>query len=234
MAITTPDAVPGEVIEAAWGDAVRADLQSHETALGTKVSKAGDKTTGPIYIGTNADVPNNTGIQLRDTGPIITRLNDPSALSEVSVKIERAGTSAAVGGKYIVLARAGTSGSAAVESGSISITTGGATAFNTSSDERLKDVTGDADADDLAAAVEALRVVGYVWKADDTHTELVGFLAHEVADVIPEAVTGERDATDADGNIVPQQLDRSALVPYLVGAVQALMRRVAELEAAAA
>ena len=33
MAVTTPDAVPGEVIEAAWGDAVRADLNAHETAI---------------------------------------------------------------------------------------------------------------------------------------------------------------------------------------------------------
>lgn len=47
MAITTPDAVPGEVIEAAWGDAVRADLTMLDT---TRVKKAGDTMTGLLTI----------------------------------------------------------------------------------------------------------------------------------------------------------------------------------------
>jgi hypothetical protein len=47
MAITTPDAVPGEVIEAAWGDAVRADLTSLDA---TRVKKAGDTMTGNLAL----------------------------------------------------------------------------------------------------------------------------------------------------------------------------------------
>jgi len=48
MAITTPDAVPGEVIEAAWGDAVRADLTAIDTTARNAMPKAGGAFTGLI------------------------------------------------------------------------------------------------------------------------------------------------------------------------------------------
>jgi hypothetical protein len=47
MAITTPDAVPGEVIEAAWGDAVRADLINLDT---NKLSLSGGTMTGALSV----------------------------------------------------------------------------------------------------------------------------------------------------------------------------------------
>ena len=62
-----------------------------------------------------------------------------------------------------------------------------------------------------------------------------GFIAHELAEHIPNAVIGEKDAMKVDeaGNTVPayQQVSREAFVPYLVSAIQELS---AELDAAKA
>jgi Chaperone of endosialidase len=106
-------------------------------------------------------------------------------------------------------------------------TTSAATAYNTSSDVRLKHaiaaLTGALD------RVRALRPVSFKWQADDSPG--VGFLAHELQQTIPEAVTGEPDAVNDDGSVKPQQVDHSKLVPWLTSAVQALLARVETLEA---
>ena len=57
-----------------------------------------------------------------------------------------------------------------------------------------------------------------------------GFLAHEVSAVVPEAVIGTKDAVDADGNIDPQGLDQSKLVPLLVATIKELEARITALE----
>ena len=62
-----------------------------------------------------------------------------------------------------------------------------------------------------------------------------GFIAHELAEHIPNAVIGEKDATKVDeqGNNVPnyQQVTREALVPYLVSAIQEQQEQIEELKA---
>ena len=90
--------------------------------------------------------------------------------------------------------------------GSISVT-GSSTAYNTSSDYRLKeDWVAVANA---ATRVNALKPVNFAWKADGSRVD--GFLAHELAEVVPEAVTGEKDAVelvdikDEDGNVTGQE-----------------------------
>jgi len=108
------------------------------------------------------------------------------------------------------------------------------TAFNTSSDARLKHAISA-----LAGALErvqALRPVAFAWNADDSQG--YGFIAHELQQIIPEAVTGEPDAVGEDGSIRPQGVDHSKLVPWLTAALQetlvqldALTARVAVLEA---
>ena len=110
--------------------------------------------------------------------------------------------------------------------GSIS-TTGTTTSFNTTSDVRLKHaitpLTGALD------VVRALRPSSFRWRADDSPS--VGFLAHEVAEIADGVVTGEKDAIDDKGNIVPQQIDLSKLVPWLVGCCQELAAQVQTLQA---
>ena len=67
-----------------------------------------------------------------------------------------------------------------------------ATAYNTSSDYRLKE--GWVSMEGALDRVDALKPVNFAWKADGKRVD--GFLAHELAEVVPEAVTGEKDATE--------------------------------------
>ena len=60
----------------------------------------------------------------------------------------------------------------------------------------------------------------------DSETIVDGFLAHEVANVVPEAIHGEKDAINEDGKIIAQGIDQSKLVPLLVAAVQELRAEV--------
>jgi hypothetical protein len=92
------------------------------------------------------------------------------------------------------------------------------TFFNTSSDYRLKH-----DVQPLTgglATIAALKPSIYKWIADESQGE--GFIAHELAEHIPHAVTGEKDAVNADGSIKPQGVDYSRVVVHLVAAVQEL------------
>jgi hypothetical protein len=110
--------------------------------------------------------------------------------------------------------------------GTIAVTTT-ATAYNTSSDYRLKE-----SAQPLVgglARVNALKPSVYKWKANGSAGE--GFLAHELAETVPFAVTGDKDAVDADGNPTYQGVDLSKIVPILVAAIQELTSRVQTLEA---
>lgn len=108
------------------------------------------------------------------------------------------------------------------------VTTASATAYNTSSDYRLKENV--VPIENAVARIDGLNPVRFNFIVDPSHT-VDGFLAHEVASVVPEAITGEKDAVDADGNPVYQGIDQAKLVPLLVAAVQELSARVAALEA---
>ncbi len=99
------------------------------------------------------------------------------------------------------------------------------TSYNTSSDYRLKEnvqpMTG------ALAKVAALKPCTYRWKADGSDGE--GFIAHELQAVVPQCVTGEKDAVDSEGNPVYQGIDTSFLVATLTAAIQEL---TAKLDAA--
>jgi hypothetical protein len=104
-----------------------------------------------------------------------------------------------------------------VTKGSI-VSTSSSTAYNTSSDYRLKHdiqpMTG------ALAKVAALKPCTYKWNADDSSGE--GFIAHELQAVVPDAVTGEKDAVDKDGKPIHQGVDTSFLVATLTAAIQEL------------
>lgn len=110
--------------------------------------------------------------------------------------------------------------------GSISSSVAGAIAYNTSSDYRLKENV--APLLDAAALVSQLRPVTFNFKADPNHTEIQGFIAHEVQAVVPYVVTGQKDGEDM------QQMDASKLVPLLTAALQDALARIKRLEDLAA
>ena len=101
------------------------------------------------------------------------------------------------------------------------------TTFATSSDYRMKE-----NVVALSGATDRLKQLNpsrfnFIEDADIT---VDGFLAHEVQAVVPEAVTGTKDAVDADGNPDYQGIDQSKLVPLLVATIQELEARIAALE----
>ena len=109
-----------------------------------------------------------------------------------------------------------------------SITTdGSSTLFNTSSDYRLKENV--ADISDGITRVKQLAPKRFNFIADANKT-VDGFLAHEAATVVPEAVTGTKDAVDADGNPEYQGIDQAKLVPLLTAALKEAIAKIETLE----
>jgi hypothetical protein len=127
---------------------------------------------------------------------------------------------------------------------------GSSVVYSTSSDYRLKenvDYTWDA-----TTRLKQLKPARFNFIADDTNTLVDGFLAHEVSSIVPEAVTGEKDAMTAEvlyveaddlpegksvGDVkeasVPdmQGIDQSKLVPLLVKAMQEQQTTIESLTA---
>jgi hypothetical protein len=108
------------------------------------------------------------------------------------------------------------------------------TAYNTSSDYRLKNTI--APMTGALAKVALLKPCTYKWNADGSDGQ--GFIAHELQEVVEGCVTGAKDAIDADGNPVHQGVDTSFLVATLTAAIQeqqalitSLTDRIAALEA---
>jgi len=58
-----------------------------------------------------------------------------------------------------------------------------------------------------------------------------GFLAHEVQDIVPEAIHGTKDEVDDEGNAVYQGIDQSKLVPLLTKAIQEQQVLIEQLQA---
>ena len=148
--------------------------------------------------------------------------------------------------------------SSGTQAGSISHNGSTTVAYNTSSDHRLKENV--SDLTDATTRLKKLQPKRFNFIADESNTLVDGFLAHEVQDIIPEAITGEKDGVqdigtikDEDGNIIDtdapkaratdkqtwtktgtenvyQGIDQSKLVPLLVKTVQELEARIATLE----
>lgn len=106
-------------------------------------------------------------------------------------------------------------------------TTSSSTAYNTSSDYRLKEnVTVVTDG---ITRLQQLKPSRFNFIADPDKT-VDGFIAHEVQTIVPEAITGEKDAVDEDGNPEYQGIDQSKLVPLLTAALQEAVAKIETLE----
>jgi hypothetical protein len=106
-------------------------------------------------------------------------------------------------------------------------TTLSSTIYATSSDYRLKK-----DIQSMSGALSKvlqLKPVTYKWKLDGTESQ--GFIAHELQEVVPEAVCGQKDELDADGNPKYQGIDTSFLVATLTAAIQELKAELDALKA---
>ena len=111
--------------------------------------------------------------------------------------------------------------------GSITIGTS-STSFNTTSDYRLKE-----NREEILDAIERvkeLKPIKFNWIKEPGEPKVDGFYAHELAEVVPEAVTGEKDALDWEGNPEYQAIDQAKIVPLLAAALQQAISKIEKLE----
>ena len=103
------------------------------------------------------------------------------------------------------------------------------TSYTTSSDYRLKEnISYEFDA---TKRIKKLKPCTFNFIGDGKDRVVDGFLAHEVSSIVPEAISGEKDAVDADGNIEPQGIDQSKIVPLVTKALQEAIAKIETLEA---
>lgn len=101
------------------------------------------------------------------------------------------------------------------------------TSYGTSSDYRLKKEV--QPMTNGIATVSQLKPVIYKWKSDDSNGQ--GFIAHELQEIVPDAVIGEKDAVDENGNPKYQHIDTSFLVATLTAAIQEQQAIIEQLKA---
>ena len=103
------------------------------------------------------------------------------------------------------------------------------------SDYRLKDQFSPLDSLNSLAKVKQLNPGSYYPKDFDGTVAYdrpqLGLIAHEVAEIAPSVVSGEKDQVNAEGNPIYQSVHYAGLVPLLIGAVKALSAKVEALEA---
>ena len=100
--------------------------------------------------------------------------------------------------------------------------------FHTSSDYRLKENV--VDLTDGITRLKQLKPRKFEWKSDPTNTLVDGFIAHEADGIIPDLVSGTKDATFPDGKIDPQTVDYAKLTPLLTAALQEAIAKIETLE----
>ena len=115
-------------------------------------------------------------------------------------------------------------------------TEGTGTSYNTSSDYRLKEnIVGITDG---ITRLKQLAPKRFNFKTNASKV-LDGFLAHEVTPIVPEAISGEKDAVEPEdnadkgikkGDIIPQGIDQAKLVPLLTAALQEAIAKIETLE----
>jgi hypothetical protein len=162
---------------------------------GGNTERARIDSSGVLLVGKTSDDVSAVGSSMNGEGRI--NLSRTGTASSTQVGFYRNGSGTAVGAIT---------------------TTSTATTYSTSSDYRLKHdiqpMTG------ALARVASLKPCTYKWNADNSQSQ--GFIAHELQEVVPECVTGEKDAVDADGNPQYQGIDTSFLAATMVAAIQEL------------
>jgi hypothetical protein len=205
-------------------------LSDVDGSAATPAIRGSDANTG-IFFGTDI-VGVSTGgserVRIDSSGNLLVGTTTSQSTAGEAVGVEIKGASNTIiatrdSGTAFIVSRRGTDGVAVgirrdtTQVGSISVTAS-ATTYATSSDYRLKhDIQPMSGA---LAKVTQLKPVTYKWNIDDSQSQ--GFIAHELQEVVPECVTGEKDAVDADGNPQYQGIDTSFLVATLTAAIQEL------------
>lgn len=110
--------------------------------------------------------------------------------------------------------------------GSIAVASSSSVAFNTTSDYRLK--CNEIAIKNALNTITQLSPYEFNWEADGSYDH--GFFAHELQEVLPHVVTGEKDKVNEEGDPVYQQVDYSRLVPLLTKGIKELIENVESLK----
>jgi hypothetical protein len=103
-----------------------------------------------------------------------------------------------------------------------------AVSYNTGSDYRLK--TNIEIISNIEEILNKLKPVKFNWVSDPDQWSH-GFIAHEIQEIIPYAVSGEKDGINEDGTPKHQQVDYSKITPILTAGIKMLMTKIDALEA---
>ena len=179
------------------------------------------------------DTDGSERMRIHSNGNITIGHTQASGNHHLGIALRQAGTSSfyTTGGNALDIGRGTNNGKAiqfnrsGTNCGDISVTTS-STSYNTSSDYRLKENV--VAISDGITRLKTLKPSRFNFKIDKD-TTVDGFLAHEVT-AVPEAIRGEKDAVDSDGNIDPQSIDQSKLVPLLTAALQEAVAKIETLE----
>jgi hypothetical protein len=186
-----------------------------------RLNSAGELAIGKTQASETASTGSGYGFASPTGDPFFSVVNASATAANACIYLSKRTT----GGIVIFQTNDGTTN---ITVGTIT-TAASSTAYNTSSDYRLKhDI---APMTGALSRVALLKPVTYKWNVDNADGE--GFIAHELAEVVPDAVAGKKDAVetveikDADGNVtgteerpVYQGIDTSFLVAMLTAAIQ--------------
>jgi hypothetical protein len=104
---------------------------------------------------------------------------------------------------------------------------GGLVSFNTTSDYRAKTVKGNVE-----NSLEKVALLKPCYgRMNDAEQDIDFFVAHELQEVVPSAVIGEKDSVNEDGSPKYQMVDKSALIPLLTAAIQEQQAIITQLQA---
>ena len=149
-------------------------------------------------------------------------ISNDSAHGWANIYVNRFGYSSGLDARFIdfLINGAGMGGNISANS------SGNGVNYNTGSDRRLKsDIVDMTDGKDVVMQLKPRR---FIWKSN--HVEGDGFIADELSQVIPHAVSGEPDATNDDGTPKYQGVDYSKMVPVLTSALQQALQEIEQLK----
>jgi len=157
---------------------VESDAQTHMLFVNAGNSRIGLQDSSPAYMLESGNSDTGKGWSLANENNVY-KIRTRSDASDTQTHIQFENTNGVVG---------------SIKTNST------ATQFNTSSDYRLKE---NVDYDwDATTRLKQLKPARFNWIADDTNTLLDGFIAHEVSSIVPEAISGNKDATETLTNVV--------------------------------